>query len=69
MNQSQSVYILDSYSADRFRSILQQIVEVFDEILDHRSFELRDKFSFGMEEVDLGANVANLRQEELDELF
>lgn len=69
MTTNRPIYILDSYCAERFRGILQQLSEVFDEVLERRRIDPGGNLDFGLEEVDLIANIANLKQEELDELF
>lgn len=63
------IYIIDEHCARRLRSLLEQISEVFDEALDRRRFEPAGQLDLGLEETDMAANVANLKQEELDELF
>lgn len=67
--QSRPIYIIDEYCAKRLRSLLEQLVEVFDEALERRRYDPAGPLDFGLDEVDMVANVSNLKTEDLDELF
>lgn len=69
LDDATTIYIIDRHCADRLRGLLEQLLDVFNEALARRRYEAPDRHDFGIEEADMIANVSNLKNQLLDDIF
>ena len=68
-DEDSTIYIIDSHCANRLRGLLEQLLDVFNEALSRRRFDQAGKLDFGIEEVDMTANVSSFKHQILDDIF